>query len=76
MKPGRLVQPVGDGQSQAGGVRALGPDGPHRSVVKGPEGYFRAYCDHVLVNDCAGPEEFGARVRALLDQILNQTEEV
>ena len=41
-----------------------------------PEGYFRAYCDHVLVNDCAGPEEFGARVRALLDQILNQTEEV
>ena len=41
-----------------------------------PESYFREHCDHVLVNDCASPEEFGARARALLEQILNQTKEV
>ena len=38
-----------------------------------PDDYFMENCDYVLVNDCAGPEEFGARARALLQEILTQT---
>ena len=41
-----------------------------------PDDYFRQGCDYVLVNDCAGPEEFGVRARALLQTILNQTAKV
>ena len=38
MKSRRLIETVGDGQPQPGGVRALGPDGLHGGVVEGPEG--------------------------------------
>lgn len=33
--------------------------------------YFRANCDHILMNDCAGPEEFAGKARALFEQILD-----
>ena len=32
--------------------------------------YFIKGCDYTLWNDCAGPEEFGARVRALLEKLF------
>lgn len=32
--------------------------------------YFQANCEHILMNDCAGPEEFAHKVRTLLEQIL------
>lgn len=32
--------------------------------------YFRANCDHILMNDCTRPEEFADRARALFQQIL------
>lgn len=35
-----------------------------------PDDYFRSHCDYTLVNDCAGPEEFAARARALFESIL------
>ena len=35
-----------------------------------PEEFFRANCDYVLCNDCAGPEEFACQVRALLRKII------
>ena len=41
-----------------------------------PESYFRERCGYVLVNDCAGPEEFGARARALFQRILDDSKEV
>lgn len=33
--------------------------------------YFRANCEHILMNDCTGPEEFAQRARTLFEQILN-----
>lgn len=33
--------------------------------------YFRANCEHILMNDCAGLEEFAQRARKLFHQILN-----
>ena len=41
-----------------------------------PESYFRERCGYVLVNDCAGPEEFGARARTLFQRILDDSKEV
>ena len=35
------------------------------------EEWFRERCDYVLVNDCAGAEEFEAKARALFEKILN-----
>ena len=35
------------------------------------EDYFRANCEHILMNDCAGVEEFARRARALFEQIMN-----
>ena len=35
------------------------------------EDYFRANCEHILMNDCAGAEEFARRARALFEQIMN-----
>lgn len=32
--------------------------------------YFRANCDHILMNDCDRPEEFTDRARELFQQIL------
>ena len=34
--------------------------------------YFRTGCDYTLINDCAGPEEFAARSRALFESILRK----
>ena len=39
-----------------------------------PDGYFIKGCDYTLWNDCAGPEEFGARVRALLEKLFADKE--
>ena len=36
--------------------------------------YFIKGCDYTLWNDCAGPEEFGARVRALLEKLFADKE--
>lgn len=33
--------------------------------------WFRANCDHILMNDCARAEDFADRARALLQKILN-----
>ena len=35
------------------------------------EDWFREHCDYVLINDCAGAEEFEAKARALFEEILN-----
>ncbi len=35
------------------------------------EDYFRANCEHILMNDCAGAEEFARRARALFEQIMD-----
>lgn len=35
------------------------------------EEYFRANCEHILMNDCAGAEEFARRARALFEWIMN-----
>ena len=37
-----------------------------------PDDYFVEGCGHVLVNDCAGPEEFAAKARALFLRILGE----
>ena len=39
-----------------------------------PDDYFIGGCDYTLWNDCAGPEEFGARVRALLEKLFADKE--
>ena len=39
-----------------------------------PDDYFIKGCDYTLWNDCAGPEEFGARVRALLGKLFADKE--
>ena len=39
-----------------------------------PDDYFIKGCDYTLWNDCAGPEEFGARVRALLEKLFADKE--
>ena len=39
-----------------------------------PDEYFISGCDYTLWNDCAGPEEFGARVRALLEKLFADKE--
>ena len=35
------------------------------------EDWFGEHCDYVLINDCAGAEEFEAKARALFEEILN-----
>ncbi len=35
------------------------------------EEWFREHCDYVLVNDCASAEEFEAKARVLLEEIIN-----
>ena len=34
------------------------------------DGYFRANCDHVLMNDCARAEDFALRARTLFQQFI------
>ena len=34
------------------------------------DAYFRANCDHILMNDCDRPEDFARRARELFQQIL------
>lgn len=36
-----------------------------------PEEFFSANCDHVLMNDCAAPEEFAYQARALFRGIIS-----
>ena len=35
------------------------------------DGYFRANCDHILMNDCADEQEFAERAQVLFQQLLN-----
>ncbi len=37
-----------------------------------PDAFFIQRCGYTLVNDCAGPAEFGAKARALLQKILEK----
>ncbi len=41
-----------------------------RIAAQKKEDWFREHCDYVLVNDCAGAEEFEAKARALFEEIL------
>lgn len=43
-----------------------------RSRVKAQhaDDFFTSRCQHTLINDCAAPEEFAARAKALFDKIL------
>lgn len=34
--------------------------------------YFRANCDHILMNDCAQAEEFALRAKTLFERIVNR----
>ena len=34
--------------------------------------YFRANCEHILMNDCAQAEEFALRAKTLFEQIVNR----
>lgn len=43
-----------------------------RVAAQKQDDYFRANCEHILINDCADREEFAARARALFQQILNR----
>lgn len=40
-----------------------------------PDAFYADRCDHLLVNDCASAEAFGARAKALLEQILDGVSE-
>ena len=42
-----------------------------RVAAQKQDDYFRANCEHILMNDCADREEFAARARALFQQILD-----
>lgn len=41
-----------------------------RAAAQKQDDYFRANCDHILMNDCTRPEEFADRARALFQQII------
>ena len=43
-----------------------------RSRVKAQhaDDFFTSRCQYTLINDCAAPEEFAARAKALFDEIL------
>lgn len=43
-----------------------------RVAAQKEDGFFRANCDHVLVNDCASREEFALRARSMFDMITTQ----
>lgn len=42
-----------------------------RVTAQKQDDYFWANCEHILMNDCACPEEFALRARTLFEQILN-----
>lgn len=44
-----------------------------RVAAQKEEAWFRANCEHILVNDCAGAEEFALRARTLFERILRST---
>ena len=67
MKSRRLVQPVGNGQANAGGVRALGPDGRHTGVVKGAQG-VKDMPGLLLLVPCRTQVHDGPRLRASREQ--------
>ncbi len=43
-----------------------------RVKAQRPDEFFIQMCGYTLVNDCAGPEEFGKKARALLEEILEK----
>ena len=47
-----------------------------RSRVKAQhaDDFFTSRCQYTLINDCAAPEEFAARAKALFDNILSNHE--
>ena len=44
-----------------------------RVAAQKEDGFFRANCEHILMNDCAGAEEFALRARTLFERILRST---
>lgn len=42
-----------------------------RVAAQHPDEFFTSRCEHTLINDCAAPEEFAARAKALFESILN-----
>lgn len=45
-----------------------------RVAAQNPDEFFTSRCGYTLINDCAAPEEFAARAKALFESILNQKE--
>ncbi len=43
-----------------------------RVKAQRPDEFFTRKCGYTLVNDCAGPEEFGKKARTLLEEILKK----
>ena len=43
-----------------------------RVSAQNPDEFFTSRCGYTLINDCAVPEEFAARAKALFESILNQ----
>ena len=42
-----------------------------RVAAQKQDEWFRANCEHTLMNDCAGVEEFALKAKTLFEQILN-----
>lgn len=43
-----------------------------RVSAQNSDDFFTSRCGHTLINDCAAPEEFAARAKALFETLLNQ----
>ena len=43
-----------------------------RVAAQNPDEFFTSQCGYTLVNDCAAPEEFASRAKALFESILTQ----
>lgn len=42
-----------------------------RVAAQKQDEWFRANCEHILMNDCSGAEEFALKAKTLFEQILN-----
>lgn len=45
-----------------------------RVAAQNPDEFFTSRCGYTLINDCAAPEEFAARAKALFEDILSANE--
>lgn len=45
-----------------------------RVAAQHPDEFFTSRCGYTLINDCAAPEEFAGRAKALFESILDENE--